>query len=40
MNWQYIWNALPRFIDATWMTLQLSFWAIVLSLLVGFFAPL
>ena len=37
MNWQYIWNVIPRFVDATFITLQLSFWAIVLSLLVGFF---
>ncbi|WP_439236203.1 amino acid ABC transporter permease [Lonepinella koalarum] len=35
MNWQYIWNAVPRFIDATLLTLHLSFWAIVLSVLVG-----
>lgn len=35
MNWQYIWNALPRFEQAMMMTLQLSFWAIVLSLLIG-----
>ena len=38
MNWQYIWNIIPRFVDATFITLQLSFWAIVLSLLVGFFS--
>ena len=40
MNWQYIWNAIPRFVDATLITLQLSFWAIVLSLLVGFFCAI
>ena len=40
MNWQYIWNTLPRFIDATWITLQLSFWAIVLSLFIGFFCAI
>lgn len=35
MNWQYVWQALPRFWDATLITLQLSFWGILLSLLVG-----
>ncbi|EIJ67746.1 amino acid ABC transporter permease [Pasteurella bettyae] len=35
MNWQYIWSVLPRFIDATIITLELSFFAIILSILVG-----
>lgn len=37
MNWQYIWENVPRFIDATWLTLQLAFWGIFLSLLIGIF---
>ncbi len=35
MNWQYIINALPRFWDATLITLHLSLWAVVLSVLIG-----
>ncbi|MDU8924092.1 amino acid ABC transporter permease [Pasteurellaceae bacterium LIM206] len=35
MNWQYIWNAVPKFIDATLLTLHLSLWAIILSVLIG-----
>ncbi|QIM68929.1 amino acid ABC transporter permease [Basfia succiniciproducens] len=35
MNWQYIWNALPRFVDATILTLELSFWAILFSVIIG-----
>lgn len=32
MNWSYVVNAIPRFIDAAIITLQLSFWGILLSL--------
>jgi len=35
MNWDYIWSVLPRFVEATLMTLHLAFWAVVLSMLVG-----
>ena len=35
MNWDYIISVLPRFVDATLMTLALSFWGILLSLFVG-----
>lgn len=35
MDWSFIVNAAPRFANATWMTVQLSFWGIVLSLAVG-----
>ncbi|WGE89197.1 amino acid ABC transporter permease [Actinobacillus arthritidis] len=35
MNWSYVVNAIPRFIDATVITLQLSFWGILLSLIFG-----
>ncbi|MDG2915864.1 amino acid ABC transporter permease [Bisgaard Taxon 10/6] len=37
MNWQYIWNAVPRFIDATLLTLNLSLWSIILSMIIGMF---
>ena len=37
MNWEYILQALPRFVDASMMTLDLAFWGIVLSLLIGLF---
>lgn len=35
MNWDYIINVFPRFVDATLMTLALSFWGILLSLIIG-----
>ncbi|PJG83216.1 amino acid ABC transporter permease [Caviibacterium pharyngocola] len=35
MNWQYVWNVLPKFVDATLVTLHLSFWGILLSVLIG-----
>ncbi|RDE73305.1 amino acid ABC transporter permease [Haemophilus sputorum] len=35
MNWEYIWSVLPRFVDATAMTLHLAFWGIFISLVVG-----
>jgi len=35
MNWQYVWEAIPRFIDATLLTLHLSLWSIVLSIIIG-----
>ncbi|CUU53115.1 putative aino acid ABC transporter permease [Actinobacillus pleuropneumoniae] len=35
MNWSYVVNAIPRFIDAAIITLQLSFWGILLSLVFG-----
>lgn len=35
MNWTYIFNSLPKFVDATLLTLQLSFWGITLSLFFG-----
>lgn len=35
MNWAYISSAAPRFVDAAWLTLELSAWGIGLSLLVG-----
>lgn len=35
MNWQYVWSALPRFFDAALITLQLSFWGILLSVIIG-----
>lgn len=37
MNWQYIWNVLPKFIDAALLTLHLAFWGILLSLIIGVF---
>lgn len=35
MNWSYIISVIPRFIDAALITLQLSFWGILLSLIFG-----
>ena len=35
MNWSYVFDAIPLFIDAAFITLQLSFWGIFLSLLLG-----
>lgn len=35
MNWQYLINAIPKFVDATFLTLQLAFWGILFSLLFG-----
>ncbi|MCK3658486.1 amino acid ABC transporter [Pasteurellaceae bacterium Pebbles2] len=35
MNWQYILEAIPRFVDATILTLQLSLWGILLSAIIG-----
>ncbi|MDO4231919.1 MAG: ABC transporter permease subunit, partial [Lautropia sp.] len=35
MNWSYILSAAPQFVDAALLTLELSAWGIVLSLLVG-----
>ncbi|OAQ13926.1 amino acid ABC transporter permease [Bibersteinia trehalosi Y31] len=35
MNWEYLWAVTPRFIDATLITLQLSFWGIALAFVVG-----
>ncbi|MFZ7222959.1 amino acid ABC transporter permease [Avibacterium avium] len=35
MNWQYIFDNIPKFIDASIITLQLSFWSIVFSLIIG-----
>ncbi|AWW33661.1 amino acid ABC transporter permease [Mannheimia varigena] len=35
MNWDYFFAAIPRFIDAAVITLQLSAWGIVLAFLVG-----
>lgn len=35
MNWSYIQTAAPRFVDAAWLTLELSFWGIALSLVLG-----
>lgn len=35
MNWQYIIDNIPKFIDASWITLQLAFWSILFSLIIG-----
>lgn len=35
MNWQYILSAVPRFVDAAKLTLELSFYSVLLSLLLG-----
>ncbi|OOF67601.1 amino acid ABC transporter permease [Rodentibacter caecimuris] len=35
MNWQYIWSVLPKFGEAALMTLQLSFWGILFSFIIG-----
>lgn len=35
MNWQYIWNLLPKFVDATLLTLHLAFWGILFAFVIG-----
>lgn len=35
MNWSYIVSVIPRFMDASLITLQLSLWGIVLSFIFG-----
>ncbi|WP_416189341.1 amino acid ABC transporter permease [Neisseria sp. CCUG17229] len=35
MNWDYVINAIPRFVDAAQLTLLLSLYGVVLSVLVG-----
>lgn len=35
MNWSYLVDVIPRFVQAGWVTLQLSFWGILFSLLFG-----
>ncbi|MFZ7202184.1 amino acid ABC transporter permease [Avibacterium avium] len=35
MNWQYVFDNIPKFIDASIITLQLSLWSIVFSLIIG-----
>lgn len=35
MTWPYLIQAIPRFVQAAWLTLQLSAWSIALSLLLG-----
>ncbi|OOF41761.1 amino acid ABC transporter [Rodentibacter genomosp. 2] len=35
MNWDYIISVLPRFVDATLITLALSFWGILFSFIIG-----
>ncbi|MGC7560136.1 amino acid ABC transporter permease [Pasteurella sp. PK-2025] len=35
MNWSYLIDVIPRFVQAAWVTLQLSFWGILFSLLFG-----
>ncbi|MFU2080727.1 amino acid ABC transporter permease [Avibacterium avium] len=37
MNWQYVFDNIPKFIDASIITLQLSFWSILFSLIIGLF---
>lgn len=35
MTWPYLIQAIPRFVQGAWLTLQLSAWSIALSLLLG-----
>lgn len=35
MNWSYLWDSVPRFVQAAYVTLQLSWWGVLFSLLVG-----
>jgi polar amino acid transport system permease protein len=36
LNWQFIIDSLPLYREAAWTTLQLGFWGIFISLLIGF----
>lgn len=40
MNWNYIYHVLPQFVQAALITLELSFWAWLLSLIVGLISSL
>lgn len=40
MNWSYVWQATPKFIDAAKIMLQLSLYGISLSLLIGLFVAI
>ncbi|WP_373817887.1 amino acid ABC transporter permease [Glaesserella sp.] len=35
MNWSYVLDVIPRFVDAAWVTLSISFWGILFSFLLG-----
>lgn len=35
MDWAYLWKVLPRYVDAAFLTLQLSFFGIVVALFLG-----
>lgn len=36
MDWNYITSVIPRFIDATWITLLLAFWGVLFAFIIGF----
>jgi polar amino acid transport system permease protein len=36
LNWQFMMDSLPLYQEAAWTTLQLGFWGIFISLLIGF----
>lgn len=40
MNWQYVFHTIPRFVDAAILTLELSFYSIVLSMILGLFVAI
>ena len=37
LDWSFIGNVIPLFAKALWLTLHLSFWVVILSIIVGFF---
>ncbi len=36
INWQFIIDSLPLYQKAAWVTLQLGFWGVLMSLIIGF----
>ncbi|EPO7269969.1 amino acid ABC transporter permease [Campylobacter upsaliensis] len=40
MDFHFILTHIPAFVEAAWLTLKLSFWGVVFSLIIGFFCVL
>ncbi|WP_019639952.1 amino acid ABC transporter permease [Paenibacillus fonticola] len=40
LNWNYIYESLPLYGEAMWLTVKLAFWAILFSLIVGLVASI
>ncbi len=40
LDWGFMENAIPLFTKALWLTLHLSFWGVIFSIIVGFFVAI